>query len=141
MCTFFSLKLLFRINKPTKHQWLNSVLIFFLSVVDSRTATWLGSNDKLNCLFQSSTLIVDFSWCYCNANCHAINRNLMLTVYTLGHVCTLCNWLLDKIFQLKLFSEEMLKKGFILVLDRRKDKWGAVKSCLQKIQVCNNNNT
>lgn len=35
-----------------------------------------------------------------------------------------------------IFSEELLKKGIILVLDRRKDKWGAVKSCLQKIQVC-----
>jgi len=33
-------------------------------------------------------------------------------------------------------SEEMLNKGFILVLDRRKEKWGAVKSSLQKIQVC-----
>ncbi|KAL9963522.1 hypothetical protein ACROYT_G027037 [Oculina patagonica] len=35
-----------------------------------------------------------------------------------------------------LASEELLKKGFILVLDRRKDKWAAVKSCLQKIQKC-----
>ena len=29
----------------------------------------------------------------------------------------------------------MLQKGFMLVLDRRKEKWGAVKSCLQKVQV------
>ena len=32
-------------------------------------------------------------------------------------------------------SREMLQKGFMLVLDRRKEKWGAVKSCLQKVQV------
>lgn len=40
---------------------------------------------------------------------------------------------------LKLFSDELVQKGFILVLDRRKDKWGAVKSCLQKLQVSNEN--
>ncbi|KAJ7351026.1 guanine nucleotide exchange factor DBS [Desmophyllum pertusum] len=35
-----------------------------------------------------------------------------------------------------LASEELLNKGFIMILDRRKDKWAAVKSCLQKIQKC-----
>ena len=40
---------------------------------------------------------------------------------------------------MKHFSDELVQKGFILVLDRRKDKWGAVKSCLQKLQVSNGN--
>lgn len=35
-----------------------------------------------------------------------------------------------------LASEELLQKGFMLVLDRRKEKWGAVKSCLNKVQKC-----
>ena len=38
---------------------------------------------------------------------------------------------------MKHFSDELVQKGFILVLDRRKDKWEAVKSCLQKLQVSN----
>lgn len=44
----------------------------------------------------------------------------------------------EKIFKylVGLASREMLQKGFMLVLDRRKEKWGAVKSCLQKVQKC-----
>ena len=40
---------------------------------------------------------------------------------------------------MKHFSDELVQKGFILVLDRRKDKWEAVESCLQKLQVSNEN--
>lgn len=39
-------------------------------------------------------------------------------------------------YLVELASDELVEKGFILVLDRRKDKWGAVKSCLQKLQKC-----
>ncbi|XP_027048603.1 guanine nucleotide exchange factor DBS-like isoform X2 [Pocillopora damicornis] len=39
-------------------------------------------------------------------------------------------------YLVELASDELVQKGFILVLDRRKDKWGAVKSCLQKLQKC-----
>lgn len=33
-------------------------------------------------------------------------------------------------------GDHLLHKGFMLVLDRRKEKWGAVKSCLTKVQKC-----
>ena len=34
------------------------------------------------------------------------------------------------------FREDLLHRGFMLVLDRRREKWGTVKSCLSKVQVC-----
>lgn len=34
------------------------------------------------------------------------------------------------------FREDLLHRGFMLVLDRRREKWGTVKSCLNKVQVC-----
>lgn len=35
-----------------------------------------------------------------------------------------------------LAREDLLHRGFMLVLDRRREKWGTVKSCLNKVQKC-----
>lgn len=77
---------------------------------------------------------------------HHLNQNIFMTWWNSAERTFVCDQHLNNlpvILRVEafycvfiFFRKDLLYRGFMLVLDRRREKWESVKSCLNKVQVC-----